>query len=91
VPTTKARHPALPAALAAAILHTVAVWIVWRRHGAGPGGLILFWMDFPASVAYAALEGRAFWVASYLAGGALWATAAALLTILAGRLARGSR
>ncbi|MCB1009757.1 MAG: hypothetical protein KDB94_12805 [Acidobacteria bacterium] len=88
MPTSKPRHPALPAAIAAALLHAVAVWIVWRRHGAGPGGLILFWMDFPVSLLYGALQGRAFWVASYLAGGALWATAAALFTLFVGRIAK---
>jgi len=88
VPARPPRHPAVPAAIAAALLHAVAVWIVWRRHGVGPGGLILFWMDFPVSLLYGALQGRAFWIASYVAGGALWATAAALFTHLVGRLAR---
>jgi len=88
VPPTEPRPPALAAAIAGALLHLVAVALVWRRHGSGTGGLVVFWMDFPVSLAYAGLAGRAYWLASAIAGTALWAGAAAMLTLLVGRLAR---
>lgn len=82
------RHPARSAAIAGALLHALALAMVWRRHGAGTGGLVVFWMDFPVSLAYAAIEGRAYWIASLVAGGALWSAAAALFATVVGRLAR---
>lgn len=88
MPPPEPRPPIRAAAIAGALLHLVAVYLIWRRHGAGTGGLVLFWMDFPVSLAYAGLAGGAYWLASVVAGTALWAAVAALLTLLVGRLAR---
>ncbi len=81
-------RPVRRAALAALALHTLAVLWIWRGHSPGARALILFWADFPVSLAYAGVQGRGFLAASLLAGGALWSTVAALLAHLLGRLAR---
>lgn len=88
MPPREPRPPIRAAAIAGGLLHLVAVLLIWRRHGAGTGGLVLFWMDFPVSLVYAGLTGGAYWLASVVAGTALWAAAAVLLTLLVGRLAR---
>ena len=89
MPLASRRTPARAAALAAFLLHAVAV--VWVRLAFAPGvrGGLVAWMDFPVSLAYGALPEAGFFVASLVAGGALWAAAAAGLAHLVGRLARG--
>jgi hypothetical protein len=89
MPLVSGRTPARAAALAAFLLHGVAV--VWVRLAWGPGvrGGVVAWMDFPVSLAYGGLPEPGFFAASLLAGGALWAAAAAGLARLVGRVARG--
>ena len=88
MPLLSGRTPARAAALWAFLLHTAAaLWIWWRWDPALRSG-VLFWMDFPLSLAYAGATGRAFLAASLLAGGALWAALGAGLARLVGRLAR---
>ncbi len=90
MPLLSGRSPARAAALWAFFFHTLAV--AWVLLGWGPGvrGGILLWMDFPVSLAYGHLSGRAFLAGTFLAGGLLWAALAAGLTVLVGRLARKS-
>ncbi|MBZ0090366.1 MAG: hypothetical protein K8H90_08325 [Thermoanaerobaculia bacterium] len=80
--------PVRGAALAALLLHTLAVVWIWASYPTGSRALLLFWSDFPASLLFAGLSGGAYLAASLLAGGALWAAGAGLLAALVGRLAR---
>jgi hypothetical protein len=89
VPLLSGRTPARAAAMAAFVLHAfAALWVWWRWSAAARGGL-LFWMDFPLSVAYAGARGFALLAASVLLGGAWWALVAAALTRLVGSSAHG--
>jgi len=81
-------RPVRNAALAGFLCHALAALWIWKSYPTGTRGLVLFWSDFPASLAYAGLAGRPFLAASLLAGGALWALWAALFAALVGRLAR---
>lgn len=89
MPLVSGRTPAREAALWAFGLHTVAALWIWMRWGSGVRGGLMFWMDFPVSLAFAGLTGRAFLLASVAAGGAWWAAVAGGLTYLVGRVVRG--
>ena len=55
MPLVSGRSPAREAALWAFGLHALfAIWI-WLRWGSGVRGGLLFWMDFPVSLAFAGL------------------------------------
>jgi hypothetical protein len=81
-------RPVKSAGFTGFLLHTVAAIWIWTSYPTGSRGLVLFWSDFPVSLAFAGLTGRPFLVASLLAGGALWALGAGLLAALVGKLAR---
>ena len=81
-------RPVRSAAIAGFLFHALAVLWIWTSYPTGTRGLVLFWSDFPASLLYAGVSGRAYLAASLLAGGALWALGAGLLAALVGRLAR---
>jgi len=89
MPLVSGRSPAREAALWAFGLHALFATWIWWRWGSGVRGGLLFWMDFPVSLAFAGLAGRPFLVASVFAGGAWWALVAGGLTRLVGRVARG--
>jgi len=89
MPLVSGRSPAREAALWAFGLHAVFATWIWLRWGGGVRGGLLFWMDFPLSLAYAGLQGRLFLAASLALGGAWWAAVAAGLTLAVGRVARG--
>lgn len=80
--------PVRGAALAALLFHTLAVAWIWTSYPTASRALILFWSDFPASLAFAGLSGGAYLAASLVVGGALWALGAGLLAALVGKLAR---
>lgn len=81
-------RPVRSAAIAGFLLHALAVLWIWKSYPSGTRGLVLFWSDFPVSLLYAGVSGRAYLAASLLAGGALWALGAGLLAALVGRLSR---
>lgn len=89
MPLVSGRTPAREAALWAFGLHALASSWVWLRWGSGVRGGLLFWMDFPLSLAFAGLQGKPFLAASVVLGGAWWALVAAGLTLAVGRVARG--
>lgn len=89
MPLVSGRTPAREAALWAFGLHTLAAFWTWLRWSHGVRGGLLFWMDFPFSLAWAGLPGKLFLVASLVIGGAWWALAAAGLTLAVGRIASG--
>jgi hypothetical protein len=87
VPLLSGRTPARAAAFWAFLFHAAAaLWIAWRWT-IGVAGGVLFWMDFPVSLAYAGARGGWLVAASVVAGGAWWALVAAGLTRLVGRTA----
>lgn len=81
-------RPVRNAALAGFLCHALAALWIWKSYPTGSRGLVLFWSDFPVSLLYAGVSGRAYLAASLAAGGALWALGAALLAALVGKLAR---
>jgi hypothetical protein len=81
------RGPLRAAFIWGVLLHSLAALWIWSSYG-GTRALVLFWADFPASLAYAGVSGRGFLAASLLAGGLLWGAIAAALAALVGRLAR---
>jgi hypothetical protein len=83
-----ARGPVRSAFLAGALLHALAALWIWSRYSSAARALVLFWADFPASLAYAGLGGGRFLAASLLVGSLLWGAVAALLAALVGRVAR---
>jgi hypothetical protein len=88
MPLFSGRTPARAAALWVFLFHTAAaLWLFFSR-GAGVRGGVLFWMDFPLSVAWAGAGETSFLAASLLLGGAFWALLAAGLTALVGTIAR---
>jgi hypothetical protein len=89
MPLVSGRSPAREAALWAFGLHALAVLWVALRWGGGVRGGLVFWMDFPLSLAYAGLPGRLFLAASLVLGGAWWAAIAGGLTVAVGRVVRG--
>jgi hypothetical protein len=89
VPLLSGRTPARAAALWAFLFHTAGALWLWLRWGEGVRGGVLFWMDFPLSLAWAGVAGTGFLLASLVLGGAFWAAAAALLTLAVGRIVRG--
>ena len=78
-------------AAAGLLLHTAAVAYVWNTWELGQRGLVLAWMDFPLSLFYADLGGRALLATVLVAGGLWWALLAALLSYGIGRLTAGRR
>jgi len=73
------------AAIAGFLLHTgMALWL-WQTSDYFGRGIVMAWMDFPASLAYVHLEGTPLLTWSLAAGGLQWAGIAALLTFLLGR------
>lgn len=83
------RHgPVRASATAGLALHTVAVAWAWWRWGLAIRSVLLLWMDFPLSLLYAGVTGRAVLLSSLVLGGALWAGVGALLAALVGRAAR---
>ena len=89
MPLVSGRTPAREAALWAFGLHALCALWIWLRWGSGVRGGLLFWMDFPVSLAFAGWTGSPFLLASVVAGGAWWALVAGGLTHLVGRIARG--
>jgi hypothetical protein len=87
VPLLSGRTPARAAALWAFVLHVFAALWVWWRWGSGVRGGLLFWMDFPLSLAYAGARGAVVLLASLALGGAWWALLAAGLARLVGSAA----
>lgn len=90
MPLLSGRTPARAVALWAFVFHALAALWIWWRWGAGVRGGVLFWMDFPLSLAYAGAAGRALLASSLILGGALWAAIGGALAWLVGRLARGA-
>ncbi len=78
-------------AVAGLALHTAAVAYVWNTWELGQRGLVLAWMDFPLSLFYADLGGRALLVTVLAAGGLWWALLAAAASYGVGRLTSGRR
>jgi len=81
-------RPLLQTAIAGFLFHALAVLWIWTSYPTASRALILFWSDFPASLAFAGLSGSAYLAASLVVGGALWALGAGLLAALVGKLAR---
>ena len=79
------RRAMVRAAVAGFLLHTVTILWVWKTSTYLGRALAVTWIDFPASLAYLHLEGRALLAWSLAAGGLQWAGIAALLTFLLGR------
>lgn len=75
---------ALKAALAALLLHTVIVLVVWRTWGEFGRGNVLTWIDFPASLLYLELDDTPMLLWSLGAGGVQWVVIAWLLTMSLG-------
>jgi hypothetical protein len=73
------------AAVAGLLLHTGMILWGWQTSGYFSRGIVVAWMDFPASLAYVHLEGTPMLAWSLAAGGLQWAGIAALLTFLLGR------
>ena len=86
MPRERLRRAVRRSALAAFVLHSGAVVYLWRSWGAGLRGGLVVWMDFPTSLIYLGVEGRAFLVWSLIAGGLQWAAIGALLAYGLGRL-----
>ena len=82
------RHPVGKVALLAVALHTLAVLWIWRSWGVLGRGTILAWLDFPVSLAWLQLEGRALLLCSLAVGGLQWAVIGAALTWGVGRALR---
>jgi hypothetical protein len=91
VPLLSGRTAAGAAAFWAFLLHAAGALWIWWRWSSGLRGGVLFWMDFPLSLAYAGLRDRAFLAASLLLGGAWWALVAFGLARLVGRSAAAGR
>ena len=79
------------AAILGFLLHAVAALIVWWTWGSFGRGNVLAWIDFPVSLAFLQLDGRALLLCSLLAGGLQWAAIAALLSLFLGRTVREDR
>jgi hypothetical protein len=62
------------------LLHAVAAAWVFAHWGPGLRGGVLAWMDFPVSLAYLGLTGRALLTASLIVGGVWWALLGALFS-----------
>jgi hypothetical protein len=77
--------------MAGFLLHSAAVAYVWNTWELGQRGLVLAWMDFPLSLLYADLGGRALLATVVVAGGLWWALLAAAASYGVGRLAAGRR
>lgn len=82
------RRAMTTAAITGLLLHTVVALWVWRTSDYFGRGIVITWMDFPASLAYLHLEGTPMLTWSLLAGGLQWAGIAALLTFVLGRTLR---
>jgi hypothetical protein len=83
------RHAVRTAVLFGVLLHSVAIFAVWKTWGAFGRGNLLAWIDFPASLAFLHLDGTPLLLWSLAAGGLQWAIIAALLSFFLGRAARG--
>jgi hypothetical protein len=82
------RRAALAALAVGFLLHTATALWAWRTWGVFGRGNVVAWMDFPISLAYLHLDGRALLAWSLVAGGLQWAAVTAVLTLLLGRSAR---
>ena len=91
MPLVSGRTPARAAALWVFLFHTAAALWLWRSRGQGVKSGLLFWMDFPLSLAWAGASGGRFLAACLVAGGAWWALLAGGLTALVGGIARPRR
>jgi hypothetical protein len=82
-------HAVRTAVLVGVLLHSVAIFTVWRTWGEFGRGNLLAWIDFPASLAFLHLDGTPLLLCSLAGGGLQWALIAALLSFSLGRAARG--
>lgn len=82
------RRAATRAAVIGFVLHTVTVLWVWITWGLFGRGIVLSWLDAPASITYMHLDGPALLAVSLLVGGLQWAAIGALLSLLVGRAVR---
>ena len=89
MPLVSGRTPAQAAALWAFLFHAAAALWLWSSWGEGVRSGVLFWMDFPLSLAWAGASGRVFLACALLLGGLWWALVAGGMTAAVGRIARG--
>ncbi|HEY0557407.1 MAG TPA: hypothetical protein VGG20_24340 [Thermoanaerobaculia bacterium] len=82
-------HAVRTAVLLGVLLHSIAIFAVWKTWGEFGRGNLLAWIDFPASLAFLHLDGTPLLLWSLAAGGLQWAIIAALLSFSLGRAARG--
>jgi hypothetical protein len=82
-------HAVRTAVLLGLLLHSVAIFTVWKTWGAFGRGNLLAWIDFPTSLAFLHLDGTPLLLCSLAAGGLQWAILAGLLSFFLGRAARG--
>ena len=78
------RRAVLAAVIFVVILHTLTALSVWQSWDYFGRAGLLIWMDFPVSLAFLDLDGKALLTWSLVAGGLQWAAIAALLTIWVG-------
>ncbi|HEY0783549.1 MAG TPA: hypothetical protein VGE98_13910 [Thermoanaerobaculia bacterium] len=82
------RRSALIAAVLGFVLHSAATLWAWRSWGAFGRGNVIAWMDFPLSLLYLHLDGKALLASSLAVGGLQWSAIAAGLSLLLGRSVR---
>jgi hypothetical protein len=74
------------AAAAGLVLHSLVVLWIWKTWETGLRGVVLFWLDLPASLVYLGDTGSALLGWSLLVGGVQWAVWGWLLSWLLARI-----